>query len=191
MVLDSHLRFIHKPTFISPNISLPALQHYYTKSYHHHPVNLFHLLQHFQPSTPFKHKLLLNILNPILSLLPSFDNATISTFPIDIKTTIKSLPSRSCPNSDGILFSLIKKFPQTFSQIISRLLCSLSNNKHPPTTFFHFLLFLLPKPDLSTPDNFRPISIPSTLYKLATKHITSTLNPILTTALHSAQFAFL
>jgi Reverse transcriptase (RNA-dependent DNA polymerase)/Endonuclease-reverse transcriptase len=102
--------------------------------------------------------------NPRPATVPDDDLATLE----ELAEICKNRKPRKAPGKDGITGELIEKLPkvaaQRFLQIIN---CSLQANYF-PNIWKEAIVVCFPKPnkDSSNPDNYRPISLLSTLSKL-------------------------
>ena len=94
------------------------------------------------------------------------------------------------PGPDGISAEFYKAVFDIIKHDLRRVLNSFLTGRRMPAKFKAGLITLVPKQEpFNDIDNFRPISLLNTDYKIFTKIITSRLNPILEGIIHESQYA--
>lgn len=90
----------------------------------------------------------------------------------EIKTIIESLNERKATDSDQIPISFYKKHSTTLSQIITPLInICFKLNQFPVQMKETKIKALLKNPDISSPDNYRPIAITNTIDKVVDRFL--------------------
>ena len=121
---------------------------------------------------------IININNP--GQLPDTDTITQE----EVSDVIKSLPSRKSPGADGVTYETIKNKRTTLTPIITVIFNVCFQMCRVPSDWAHGVITLLPKTDNAfsmSVDDYRPISLLLTFYKLFMKVIQNRLMPWIVT----------
>lgn len=110
----------------------------------------------------------------------------------EITEVIKSLPSHKSPGPDGLPYIYYKTFSPILTSYPMSLFSSLLKGTIPHSQFLHAFITLFPKPDKdpSLPDNYRPITLLNSDYKIFTQILANKLSPLLITLIHRDQVGF-
>lgn len=119
--------------------------------------------------------------------LPSL-NSTVT--PEDLAEVVKNLPAHKSPY--GLPYSYYKTFLLILSPHKISLLTLLLKGTSPHPQFFHAHISVIPKPgkDTSLPDNYRPIALLNSDYKIFTKIVANRLSLIIPRLIHKDQVGF-
>ena len=108
----------------------------------------------------------------------------------EIWDAIVSFLNNRSPGPDGISVEFYKAIFDIIKHDLRRVLNTLLSRGRIPAKFKAGLITLVPKMDpLNEIENFRPISLLNTDYKIFTKILTARMNPILEKIIHGSQFA--
>lgn len=110
----------------------------------------------------------------------------------ELTSTVKTLPSHKSPGPDGLPYSYYKTFLPILSTHLVSLYNSLLQGKPPHQKFLHSYITVIPKPDKdpSLPDNYRPVALLNSDYKLFTKILANRLSQFLTKLIDRDQVGF-
>lgn len=110
----------------------------------------------------------------------------------ELADVIKLLPSHKAPSPDGLPYSYYKTFFPTLALHMLNLFSSLLKGTLPHSQFLHAHIIVIPKPgkDPSIPDNYRPIALLNSDYKIFTKTLANRLSKILPSLIHKDQVGF-
>ena len=86
---------------------------------------------------------------------------------------INSLPTRKSPGSDGVTYDTVKRQRNKLAPVFTCIANVCLVNKRVPADWKHGIITLIPKPngDYTNLDDWRPISLLQTFYKLFMKLI--------------------
>lgn len=113
-------------------------------------------------------------INEYLDNHPYPDPNTIQlTNPLELKILIKKLPNNKAPGPDKIDTKLLKNLPQKTIVQLMYIINGILKTGHYPKTWKNATIIPIPKAgkDLTNPTNYRPISLLSTMSKIAEKVI--------------------
>jgi|UniRef100_A0A2S2Q8K4 hypothetical protein len=112
--------------------------------------------------------------------------------PIEIKNNIKLLPHRKSPEVDQITNQMLKKLPNKAITYLTNLFNSLHHIGYYPIGWKKAIIVLLSKPgkDKSNPDNYRLISLLTTLSKFFEKSVQNRLLKYLNSIETKLKFQF-
>lgn len=117
-------------------------------------------------------------------------NAPISVE--EITEVVKQLPNHKAPGPDGFSYPYFKGFLPVLLPHMANLFSSLMSGTIPHSQFLHAFITVIPKPgkDPSLPDNYRPIALLNSDYKIFTKILANRLSLLLPSLVHGDQVGF-
>lgn len=110
----------------------------------------------------------------------------------EITMVISQLPSHKSPGLDGLPYFYYKKFFSVLIPHMVALFASLMNGKISHTQLLHAFITVISKPneDPSLPDNYRPIGLLNSDYKIFTKILANRLSLLLPSLIQKDQVGF-
>lgn len=112
--------------------------------------------------------------------------------PEELAEVVKHLPTHKSPGIHGLPYSYYKTFLPILSPLLLSLFTSLLKGTvlHPQFLHAHIRVILKPDKDPSLPDNYRPIALLNSDYKIFTKILANRLIQILPRLIHKDQEGF-
>lgn len=124
------------------------------------------------------------------SALPSLSNTSVSVE--EISRALSRMPSGRSPGPDGIPIELYRKFRTIFLPLLSRLFCTILSLQSTPHNFtLGVVTFLFKSGDPRRPENYRPITLLNSDYKLFAKILSNRIIKPLASVIGPEQSAFL
>jgi hypothetical protein len=115
--------------------------------------------------------------------------ATIS--PAEVKRALKGTRTGTSPGLDGIPADLYRRFKPIFLPLLSRLYSATGSSGRLPPGFLDGLIALIYKQgDRADPNNYRPITLLGSDYRLLAKVLANRLGPLLPSIISPEQTAF-
>lgn len=114
------------------------------------------------------------------------------TTPAEIQQIIKRLPKRKAPGEDLITNAALKHLPQKVIIYLTGLINGCLRINYFPEAWKKAIIVTIPKPgkDHNKPDNYRPISLLSSLSKILERVILIKINVAIGPKIRSEQYAF-
>jgi hypothetical protein len=131
-----------------------------------------------------------NLISPVIS---DENNMLLCAIPSadEIKQTLFSLGSNKSPGPDGMSTLFYKHYWEIISQDLIEAISSFFTRGHILTEINRIFITLIPKSDKTAKVNqFRPISLCNTIYKIISKILAARLKPLLHKVISPWQSAF-
>jgi hypothetical protein len=131
-----------------------------------------------------------NLISPVIT---DEDNLLLCAIPTvdEIKQTLFSLGSDKSPGPDGMSALFYKHYWKVINQDLIEAVTSFFTRGHILTEINHTFITLIPKSDKAAKVNqFRPISLCNTIYKIISKILAARLKPLLHKVISPWQSAF-
>ena len=120
-----------------------------------------------------------NLISPVIT---DEDNLLLCAIPTidEIKQTLFNLGSNKSPGPDGMSALFYKHYWKVINQDLIEAVTSFFTRGHILTEINHTFITLIPKSDKAAKVNqFRPISLCNTIYKIISKILAARLKPLL------------